>query len=153
MVALSTATERSDGGMQEGRKLHETSVSGRGIDPAGAYQLEELPSSDGVMTLVLRGELDMAAAPELRERVDGAVGRRGLVIDLGEATFIDSAVLKELLRAGAELSRYDTRLVLADIAPPVRRLLDLTRTADLFTVADDREEALARLDGHGSLGA
>jgi anti-anti-sigma factor len=133
--------------MEEGRKLHETSIPGRGIDPAGAYELEELPSGDGVLTLVLRGELDMAAAPELRERVDRAVGGRGLVIDLGEATFIDSAVLKELLRAGAELARYDTRLVLADIAPPVRRLLDLTRTTDLFTVAEDRADALARLNG------
>jgi anti-anti-sigma factor len=136
--------------MEEGRKVHETSIPQRGLDPVGAYEVEELPSPDGVLTLVLRGELDMAAAPELRERVDGAAGRRGLVIDLGEATFIDSAVLKELLRAGAELARYDTRLVLADPAPPVRRLLDLTRTADLFTVVDHRDDALARLNGHGS---
>jgi anti-anti-sigma factor len=133
--------------MKEVRKLHETSIHGRGVDPAGAFAVEELPSSDGVATLVLSGELDMAAAPAVRERVDAAAGRRALVIDLGEATFIDSAVLKELLRANAELARQDTRLVLAAVAPPVRRLLDLTRTAALFEIADDRDHAVRRLDG------
>jgi anti-anti-sigma factor len=132
--------------MDEGRKLHETSIPGRGVDPAGAYRVEELPSSDGVATVVLSGELDMAAAPELRERVDAAAGRRALVIDLGAATFIDSAVLKELLRAGVELAREDTRLVLAAVAPPVRRLLELTRTTELFVIAEDRQDALRRLE-------
>ena len=55
-----------------------------------------------------------------------------LVLDLSRATFIDSAVLKELLRARAELAERDVRLVLAGVAPPVRRLLDLTRTSELF---------------------
>ncbi len=132
--------------MDEGRKLHETSIPGRGVDPAGAYRVEELPSSDGVATVVLSGELDMAAAPELRERVDAAAGRRALVIDLGAATFIDSAVLKELLRAGVELAREDTRLVLAAVAPPVRRLLELTRTTELFVIAEDRQDALRRIE-------
>jgi anti-anti-sigma factor len=132
--------------MREGRKLHETSIPGRGVDPAGAYSVHEL-SGDDVATLVLSGELDMAAAPAIRERVDAAAGRRGLVIDLGEATFIDSAVLKELLRASVELAREDTRLVLAAVAPPVRRLLELTRTTDLFDIAEDRHDALRRLDG------
>jgi anti-anti-sigma factor len=133
--------------MKEVRKLHETSIQGRGLDPAGSYTVEELPSADGVATLVLSGELDMAAAPKVRERVDAAAGRRALVIDLGDATFIDSAVLKELLRANAELARQDTRLVLASIAPPVRRLLELTRTSALFDVAGDRHEAVRRFEG------
>lgn len=138
--------------MNEGHRLHETSIPGRGVDPAGAFTIEELPAPDGAVTLVLRGELDMAAAPALRLRVDAAAGRRGLVVDLSEATFIDSAVLKELLRAGPELARHDTRLVLAAVAPPVRRLLDLTRTADLFTLADDREDALRRIGGDAGQG-
>jgi anti-sigma B factor antagonist len=133
--------------MNEGHKLHETSIPGRGAEPAGAFAIEELPAPDGTAMLVLRGELDLAAAPALRGRVDAAAGRRGLIVDLAGATFIDSAVLKELLRAGVELARHDTRLVLAAVAPPVRRLLDLTRTADLFTLADDREDALRRILG------
>ena len=114
------------------------------IRPAGS------PSSasegpDGITILALGGELDIAATEAMREHVDAAAGRRGLVLDLAEVTFIDSAVLKELLRANAEMARYDTRVVLADVPPPVQRLLDLTRTAQLFTVASDRAAALAQL--------
>jgi anti-anti-sigma factor len=67
------------------------------------------------------------------------------VLDLAETTFIDSAVLKELLRANSDLARYETQVVLADVPPPVQRLLDLTRTAQLFAIAPDRAAAIAQL--------
>lgn len=95
--------------------------------------------------IVLRGELDLAAAPILRARVDEAMAGRALVIDFAETTFIDSAVLKELLRARAELAANDVRLVLAAVPPPVRRLLDLTRTSELFDDAPDAATAVTRL--------
>jgi anti-anti-sigma factor len=128
--------------MIEGHRLHESRIDGRGVDPAGVFTIEELPGPAGVVTVVLAGELDMAASSAVRSRVDAAAGLRGLVIDLEGATFIDSSMLKELLRAGAELARYETRLVLAAVPPTVRRLLELTRTTELFTIAADRAEAL-----------
>ena len=106
------------------------------------YTIEEIRGPDGVAAIVLSGELDMAASEAVRSHVDAAAGLRGVVIDLEGTTFIDSSMLKELLRAGAELGRYETRLVLASVSPPVQRLLDLTRTTELFTVAEDRAAAL-----------
>jgi anti-anti-sigma factor len=91
----------------------------------------------------------MAATGEVRSRIDEAADRRALVLDMAGATFLDSSMLKELLRANDELGRYDTRLVLAGVAPAVRRVLELTCTTDLFTIADDRTAALALLDGRG----
>jgi len=69
------------------------------------------------------------------------------VLDLTRVTFIDSAVLKELLRARAELSEKGVRFVLASVPAPVRRLLDLTRTSELFEDAPDVDSALKRLSG------
>ena len=91
-----------------------------------------------VRVLVLRGRARSggraaAAGAGRRDRPPA----RALVLDLRGATFIDSAVLKELLRARAELAERDVRLVLAGVAPPVRRLLDLTRTSELFEDAPD----------------
>jgi anti-anti-sigma factor len=83
----------------------------------------------------------------LRARVDEAAAGRGLVIDMAEATFIDSAVLKELLRARAELAAADAGLVLAGVSTPVRRLLDLTRTYELFDHAPDTKTAVRLLAG------
>jgi anti-anti-sigma factor len=96
--------------------------------------------------LTLEGELDLAAAPALRKHVDEFDGE-SLVLDFARVTFIDSAVLKELLRARAELSEKGVRLVLAGVPAPVRRLLDLTRTSELFEDAPDVDSALKRLSG------
>jgi anti-sigma B factor antagonist len=119
-------------------------IDARGIRPPAAYSIAEGDAPAGVSVIVLRGELDLAAAPVLRARVDEAASGSVLVIDLAETTFIDSAVLKELLRARAELAAHDVRLVLAAVPPPVRRLLDLTRTSELFDDAPDVTKALAR---------
>jgi anti-sigma B factor antagonist len=109
------------------------------------YTIAEGASTERVRVLTLEGELDLAAAPRLQARVDETPSGQALVLDLSRATFIDSAVLKELLRARAELSERDVRLVLAGVAPPVRRLLDLTRTSELFEDAASVDEALKRL--------
>jgi anti-sigma B factor antagonist len=132
--------------MSDGHRLHETHIEG-GVEPAGAFTIEVKPGPDGVSLVELGGELDIAATSAVRSRVDDAAGRRALVLDLSGATFVDSSMLKELLRASAELGRYETQLVLAGVTPTVRRVLDLTRTADFFTIAEDRRAALSLLDG------
>ena len=123
------------------------SIDARGIRPPAAYSIAERRSSESVTVLALHGELDLAAAPQLRASVDAVGAGRALVIDFSEATFIDSAVLKELLRARAELAERDGRLILAGVQPPVRRLLDLTKTSELFEDAPDAETAITRLTG------
>ena len=121
--------------------------SREGVRPAAAYSIRDA-AADGAVVLVLEGELDLAAAPLLRARVDEVTDASGgLVLDLRRATFIDSAVLKELLRARSEVAAQDARLVLVGVPPPIRRLLDLTRTSELFDDAPDVESALRRLSG------
>jgi anti-sigma B factor antagonist len=132
--------------VEDRHERHEpTSIDARGIRPPAAYSIAEGEGVPGVSVIALYGELDLAAAPVLRTRVDEAATGRGLVIDLTETTFIDSAVLKELLRARAELAVNDVRLVLAGVPPPVRRLLDLTRTSELFDDAADAATAVRQL--------
>jgi anti-anti-sigma factor len=129
--------------MTEGHRLHEAHIAGRGVEPAGVFTVEALPAPDGVAVVALAGEFDMAATPTVRTHVDAAAGGRALVLDLGDVTFVDSSMLKELLRASSELERYETQLVLAAVPPAVQRLLDLTRTHELFKVVPERAAALA----------
>jgi anti-sigma B factor antagonist len=140
MIAAQEMHERDD-------RSEPAGIDARGIRPPAAYAITDGDSSGGITVVVLTGELDLAAAPVLRARVDEAVAGRGLVIDMAQATFIDSAVLKELLRARAELAAADARLVLAGVSTPVRRLLDLTRTYELFEHAPDAEAAVRQLEG------
>jgi anti-anti-sigma factor len=122
-----------------------SSIDDRGMRPPAAYSIRDAGTA-GAAVLVLEGELDLAATPLLRARVDEFEGPT-LVLDFRRATFIDSAVLKELLRARSELAARDVRLVLAGVPPPIRRLLDLTRTSELFEDAPDVESALRRQSG------
>jgi anti-anti-sigma factor len=118
------------------------SIDERGLRPPAAFAIRD--GATGVLRL--EGELDLAAAPELRRRLDEYAGET-LVLDFSRTTFIDSAVLKELLRGRVELAARGVRLVLAAVPTAVRRLLDLTRTSELFEDAPDVDTALTRLSG------
>ena len=128
--------------MADDRQRREAaSIDERGLRPPAAYTLRR---REDAPVLVLEGELDIASAPELRRELDDLDGD-ALVLDFTRATFIDSAVLKELLRARVELAERGVRVVLAGVPAPVRRLMDLTRTWELFESADDVDAALTRL--------
>ena len=82
----------------------------------GATVTEEriAPSS---LVLSAAGELDIASAPELRERVTAALdaGIRRLVIDLLDVSFMDSVALAVLVQASRRLDP-DGRMAIV-IAP------------------------------------
>jgi anti-sigma B factor antagonist len=129
--------------LDEHDESREGFIDDRAMRAPAAYSIRDA-AADGAAVLVLEGELDLAATPLLRARLDEFDGP-AVVLDFRRATFIDSAVLKELLRARSELAARDIRLVLAGVPPPIRRLLDLTRTSELFEDAPDVESALRLL--------
>jgi anti-anti-sigma factor len=111
-----------------------------------AFSIEALAAPDGVLLLRLEGELDVATTPRFRAEVQRALEARSraVVVDLEEVTFMDSSMLKELLRAHSQLSQSGGLLVLAAAQPAVLRLLDLTRTSELLRLAPTRGEALGQ---------
>jgi anti-sigma B factor antagonist len=124
-------------------------VDGRGIRPPRAYGIDERPAPGGAVVLALEGELDLAAAPAVRERFEAVRdgGARAVVVDLDGVEFLDSSMLRELLLADAALRQTGGGLVLAAARRPVIRLLELTRTTELLAVAPTVEEALERVAG------
>jgi anti-sigma B factor antagonist len=124
----------------------QSSVDARGIRPPSVYAIEAYRTPEGVVVLALDGELDLAAAPALREQLDAArvSAPRGVVLDMTAVTFLDSSALREVLRAEEALRADGASLVLAAVRPPVARLLELTRTTNLVTAVPTVEEALQR---------
>ena len=114
-----------------------------------AFALEALPAPDGVLLIRLEGELDVATTPRFRAEVQRATGAgtRAVVLDMEAVVFMDSSMLKELLRTRGQLTPRGGVIVLAAVQEPVRRLLDLTRTSELLALVPTREEALARASG------
>ena len=62
--------------------------------------------------------------------------------DLGGVTFADSSLLHALLTARQGHAAAGMPFVLVAVSPLVRRLLDLTDTARVFTMAPDLASAL-----------
>jgi anti-sigma B factor antagonist len=94
----------------------------------------QVAEQDGVCTLALVGELDMATAPEFRERLLGlfADGFRQVVIDLGELAYVDSVGLGVLVGG---LKRYREAAGDLHLRRPqgqVSQVLDLTGVSQLF---------------------
>jgi anti-sigma B factor antagonist len=116
-----------------------------GVRAPAAFRIEHPPSRGGVSLLVLRGEVDLAAAATLRAHVRTVSGA-GLVIDLSDVTFIDSSALRELLFARDHLQGQRSRLVLAAAPRSVLRLLGMTGTIEMFDLAPSRADALAGFD-------
>jgi anti-sigma B factor antagonist len=127
----------------------QSTVDELGIRPPSVYAIEARDPVDGIAVLALSGELDLAAAPAIRERLADArtAGACGIVLDMTEVTFLDSSALRELLRADAALRADGALLVLAGVRPPVERLLELTRTSGMLAAAPTLGAALKRAAG------
>jgi anti-sigma B factor antagonist len=103
------------------------------------------PPEPGVVVLAFAGELDLAMHGRFHDLVDEIVAEqpRLVVADLAEAGFMDSTMLRELLRAHSALQEAGAQLIVAAPQPPILRLLELTGTDAVLNVADTREAALA----------
>lgn len=104
----------------------------RGLDDPGfAY---EVIGDDGTVVVRLRGELDLATAPELQRELLGILERpvSSLTLDLGELTFLDSSGLGALYRTRQAADAGSIELRLEAVPAHVLRVLDVTAMAPLF---------------------
>jgi anti-anti-sigma factor len=90
----------------------------------------QINSRDGVASIALRGELDMATVPDLEGHLAPfeADGVSAIMLDLREVTFIDSTALLSLVRARDRAKANGHRLILIGARPSARRLVELTGT-------------------------
>jgi anti-anti-sigma factor len=107
-------------------------MSGDGPTPGGLTISSVL---DGGTVLVgLKGELDLAAAQQMEERMveidEGRPGR--VVIDLAGLTFIDSTGLRLLLQADTRAQEHGYELLLRPGAPAVQRVFEVTGALDVL---------------------
>jgi anti-anti-sigma factor len=105
---------------------------------------------DSVGVVSLAGEVDIVKAHELRERLLGAVRNEdlGLVIDLEEATYIDSVGVSLLFELAERLS--ERQLQLAVVIPGdglVSRVLSIVDLASVAEVHQNVDEALSSING------
>ena len=87
-------------------------------------------AGDGVQTqrLVATGDLDLATAPILGERVDALIssGATVIILDAAGIEFLDSSGVRVLVQASNALEPLGGRLSIENMSAPVERVLEIT---------------------------
>lgn len=89
----------------------------------------ETHTDDGRVTLVLRGDFDMAAIPRFERELARAeeAEPETIVIDLDGLQFMDSSGLRALVAADDRARRKNRRLSIVPGPPAVRRVFEITQ--------------------------
>lgn len=107
------------------------------------------PDRHEPLVIAAEGELDIATAPPMRDRVIGEIGDepRRVVLDLREVTFIDSTALKALIDVQRHVDAQSGYLALAAGDGPVKRLIEMAVLQRRLPVFEDVDAAKAALEG------
>ena len=96
--------------------------------PPGELALDSRHEGDNV-TLIVRGEIDIASAPELEQHLHDAEsalpGR--IVLDLAALDFIDSTGIHLLIHAQQRADSNGHQLILTNVPAQAQRLFSLTK--------------------------
>ena len=115
-------------------------------EPASAPRVEY---HDAVGVVSIAGEVDIVQAHALRDRLLGAVRNEdlGLVIDLSDATYIDSVGVSLLFELAERLGERQLKLavVLPDdgLVERVLTIVDLRSVAEVRSSVDDALSAIS----------
>lgn len=114
----------------------------------------ERSTVDGRQALTVRGELDIATAPQLAAAVDAILSTkpRGLIVDLSPATFLDSSGARTLVQISRAAD--DRGIALHVVAPvsngPVRLTVDLLELGTVVPIVGSAAEIPAAVaEGEG----
>ncbi len=87
----------------------------------------------------------MATVPELATAIDGVQdAAKRVIVDLSEATFLDSAAINSLIRHQRQLDErgVDFRVV-SPVEGVVRKALEITNVIDQLGVVDSRADVVS----------
>jgi anti-sigma B factor antagonist len=111
------------------------------VSPGLDVSVEE---AQDVVVVHVAGEIDLASAPALKDKLASAVPNRalGLVIDLSGTTYLDSSGVSLVFDFAERLRRrgQELRLVIPDGAP-LRRVLRIVDADGTMPVLDTVDEA------------
>jgi anti-sigma B factor antagonist len=94
--------------------------------------------------LPLKGEIDLHVSPAITQTLNAMTDKKPerIVIDLSEATYIDSAGLAALILAMQTVEAYGGRFLLTGMHEIMRSILETSRLDQIFETFPDVDTAL-----------
>ena len=105
----------------------------------------EVKESDGVTVMTMAGRVTLGdESNELRTRIKEvlAEGKKRVVLDLGDVSYIDSAGLGALVSAYTSARNGGGEIKLASVTKRFHELLNITKLVTVFDVYDSVEDAM-----------
>ncbi len=101
--------------------------------------------AEGVTVLNVAGRITIGdETARLRETIRGSVndGKKNILLDLGEVSYIDSTGLGEFVSSLSHVKGNGGQLKLLNLTKKVHDLLQITKLVTVFQVFDDEAVAL-----------
>jgi anti-sigma B factor antagonist len=100
----------------------------------------------GVLILSsIHGEVDLHNSPILRKQLLDALRKwqpKKLILNLSKVPYVDSSAIAVLVEVLKEMRRTQGRVLLTELQPRVKGLLEIARLDSIFVIAKDEAEAL-----------
>jgi anti-sigma B factor antagonist len=109
------------------------------------FSIEDRRVRGDVHIVAVTGEVDLLTAPEFKQRVTAPIGGAGVervIVDLTQATFVDSSSLGVLIGAHRRLQSRGGRLVIACATDAIVKTFRITGLDGVFTLVPTVEAAL-----------
>lgn len=99
---------------------------------------------DGIWLVGVTGRLEQTQTPQLEDTLTRLLqeGKNRLIIDLAEATYINSGGLRCLVTAWRQAKEQGGNLYLCCLAPRVREVFNMVGFDRVFQIFPDQEEAI-----------
>jgi anti-sigma B factor antagonist len=112
----------------------------------------EVSQEPGHMLITVAGELDIATAPQLRQRLAGpAASGRPIIVDLDPLSFIDATGLGVLASAASRTAAHGASLHVVCARHQVRRLFTIPGLDRLIPLARTMTQACHNLAAAGEI--
>jgi anti-sigma B factor antagonist len=108
------------------------------------FEIDDRVLDDETHVVAVSGEIDLFTSPEFKQHVTAAIdaGRRHVIVDLTETTFIDSSSLGVLIGAHRRLRRHGGSLAIVCAHDSILKTFRITGLDGVFTIVDTLEDAL-----------
>ena len=92
------------------------------------FGVETIDGDEPAVIIAVHGQADLHTAPQLREAMTNAIdgGAASLIVDLSDATFVDSMTLGVLLGAVKRLRPHGGKVAVVCVSPHIRRIFEIT---------------------------
>ena len=131
-------------GVRTGTESPDMSESARTLETSEVFRVD-VDHEPYVTVVTVTGDVDLHSAPLLRARLAALAEAHvdHVVLDLSDATFLDSMALGVMLAAQKRLIADRGRLDLVVPTAEIRRIFEITMLDQVFDLHDTRAEAIS----------